>query len=92
MLDAQMHDVIQELPSHSGHIRQDLILHQEKSRAHCTSVRSDDHSEDFISVPNSSQGTIGYGTVVFETLQGYASPGNHWPTTEPVMLMRLQAA
>ncbi|KAJ8358729.1 hypothetical protein SKAU_G00152540 [Synaphobranchus kaupii] len=37
-----------------------IVLHQEEPRAHCTSVRSDNRSEDFIPVPNSSQGTVGY--------------------------------
>ncbi|KAJ8355029.1 hypothetical protein SKAU_G00225960 [Synaphobranchus kaupii] len=36
-----------------------IVLHQEEPRAHCTSVRSDNGSEDFIPVPNSSQGTVG---------------------------------
>ena len=51
--------VIQELPIHSRHMRLGIVLHQEEPRAHCTSVRSDNGSEDFIPVPNSSQGTIG---------------------------------
>ena len=34
-----------------------IVLHQEEPRAHCNSVGSDNYSEDFIHVPNSSQGT-----------------------------------
>ncbi|XP_062273108.1 uncharacterized protein LOC133978798 [Scomber scombrus] len=34
-------------------------LHQEEPRDHCTSVRSDNPSEDCIPVPNSSQVTVG---------------------------------
>ncbi|KAJ8352103.1 hypothetical protein SKAU_G00235790 [Synaphobranchus kaupii] len=41
-------------------MRPGIVLHQEEPRAHCTSVRSDNRSEDFIPVPNSSQGTVGY--------------------------------
>ncbi|KAJ8374091.1 hypothetical protein SKAU_G00046710 [Synaphobranchus kaupii] len=52
--------ISEELPTHSGHMRPGIVLHQEEPRAHCTSVRSDNHSEDFIPVPNSSQGTVGY--------------------------------
>ncbi|KAJ8345989.1 hypothetical protein SKAU_G00301820 [Synaphobranchus kaupii] len=52
--------LIQELLTHSGHMRPGIVLHQEEPRAHCTSVRSDNRSEDFIPVPNSSQGTVGY--------------------------------
>uniref|UniRef100_A0A6Q2YV55 Kinesin motor domain-containing protein n=1 Tax=Esox lucius TaxID=8010 RepID=A0A6Q2YV55_ESOLU len=51
--------VIQELPTHSGHMRTGIVLHQEEPRAHCTSGRSDDGSEEFIPVPNSSQGNVG---------------------------------
>ncbi|KAJ8342163.1 hypothetical protein SKAU_G00320910 [Synaphobranchus kaupii] len=66
-----------ELPTHSGHMRPGIVLHQEEPRAHCTSVKSDNRSEDFIPVPNSSQGTVGYGMEVCATLQGYASPDHH---------------
>ena len=38
----------------------DIVLHQEDPRAHCTSVWSDGHSEDFILVPNSNQVTVGW--------------------------------
>ncbi|KAJ8339725.1 hypothetical protein SKAU_G00343580 [Synaphobranchus kaupii] len=37
-------------------MRPGIVLHQEEPRAHCTSVRSDNGSEDFIPVPNSSRG------------------------------------
>lgn len=50
--------VIQDLPAHSGHMRPGIVLHQEEPRAHCTCIRSDNCSEDFIPVPNSSQGNI----------------------------------
>ena len=43
--------IIQELPTHSGYLRPNIVLHQEEPRAHCTSVRSDNGSEDFILVP-----------------------------------------
>ena len=59
--------------------------HQEEPRAHCNSARSDNCSEDFILVTNSSQGTS-YDLEVRETLQGNASPDHHWPTTQPVVL------
>ncbi|KAJ8354561.1 hypothetical protein SKAU_G00221280 [Synaphobranchus kaupii] len=36
-------------------MRPGIVLHQEETRAHCTSVRFDNGSEDFIPVPNSSQ-------------------------------------
>ncbi|XP_073321443.1 uncharacterized protein [Pagrus major] len=52
--------VLQELPPHCGHMRPVTILHQDEPRAHCTSVRSDSRAEDFIPVPNSSQGTVGF--------------------------------
>ncbi|KAI1901946.1 hypothetical protein AGOR_G00039660 [Albula goreensis] len=39
--------VIQELPTLSGHMRPGIALHQEEPRAHCTSARSDNGSEDF---------------------------------------------
>lgn len=61
--------IIQELTTHSGHIRLGIVLHQEEPRAHSTSVRSDDHSEDFIPVPNSCKGTVGYDMEVRVTLQ-----------------------
>ena len=33
--------IIPELPTHSGHMRLDIFLHQEEPRAHCTSEMSD---------------------------------------------------
>ncbi|KAJ8356578.1 hypothetical protein SKAU_G00193720 [Synaphobranchus kaupii] len=36
-------------------MRPGIVLHQEEPRAHCTSVKSDNGSEDFIPVPNISQ-------------------------------------
>ena len=39
-------------------MRPGIVLHQEEPRDHCNSVRSDNHFEDFIPVPNSSQGTL----------------------------------
>ena len=82
--------IIQEQPTHSGRMRPNIVLHQEEPRAHCTSIRSDNHSEDFILVPNSSQGTVGYDLVVCTALQGYASSDHHQPTTK--LAMMLQAA
>ncbi|CAB1451106.1 unnamed protein product, partial [Pleuronectes platessa] len=46
---------IRELPTYSGNMRPGIVLHQEEPRAHCTSERSDNRSEDFIPVPNSIQ-------------------------------------
>ncbi len=43
-------------PMHSGHIRPGIVLHHEEPRAHCTSIRSDNGSEDLIPVPKSSKG------------------------------------
>ncbi len=45
--------IIQKLPTHSGHMRLVVVMHQEEPRAHFMSVRSDSGSEDFISVFNS---------------------------------------
>ena len=42
-------------------MRLGIVLNQEEPRAHCTSVKSDSRSEDFILVCNSGQGTAGYG-------------------------------
>lgn len=44
-------------------MRPDIVLHQEEPGTHWTSVRSLDCSEDFITVPHSSQGTVGYDMV-----------------------------
>ncbi|CAB1414743.1 unnamed protein product [Pleuronectes platessa] len=50
------------------------VLHQEEPRAHCTSVRSDHLSEDFILVANSSQGTVGYDMEVeFQSLSDWSA-------------------
>ncbi len=46
------------LPMHSGHMRPGIVLHYEESRAHCTSIRSDNGSEDLIPVPKSSKGAL----------------------------------
>ena len=40
-----------KLTTHSGHMWPGIVLHQEEPRSHCTSARSDSHSEDFILVP-----------------------------------------
>ena len=69
--------VIQELPIHSGDMRPGIVLHQEEPKSHCTSVRSDNHSEVFILLPKSSQDTVGYDMVVCATLQGNASQDHH---------------
>ena len=52
--------VIQKCPTQPGHMRPGIVLHQEKPRAHCNNVRSDNRSKDFMPVPNSSQGSVGY--------------------------------
>lgn len=65
------------LHCHSGHMRSDIVLHQKEPRLHCTSIRSDSHSEDFVSLPHSSQDTIGYDTEVCASFKGYASPDHH---------------
>ena len=54
-----------------------IVLHQGTPGAHTTRVRSDNHSEDFIPVPNNSQGTVGYDMEVCVTLEAYASPDHH---------------
>ena len=74
------------LSQHSGHMRPGIVLHQEEPRTHCTSIRFENLSEGFIPVPNRSQGTVGCDMEVCETLQGYASPDHHWPTTKLVKL------
>lgn len=51
-------------------MRPGTFLLQEEPRVHCTSVRSDNGSNNFMMVPNSRQ---------------HASPDHHWPTTKPVM-------
>lgn len=76
----------QLLPTHCGQMRLGIVLHKEEPRAHYTSVRSDNCSEDFISVPNSIQRTAGYNMEVCVTFQGYATPDHHCPTPKPVML------
>ncbi|CAB1445277.1 unnamed protein product [Pleuronectes platessa] len=55
------------------HNRLGIFLHQQEPRAHCTSVRSYNRSEDFLPVPNSNQGAVGYDMEVCATLQGYDS-------------------
>ena len=67
-------------------MRPGIVLHQEEPRAHCTSVRSVNRSEDFILEPNSSQGTAGHDSDVCVTLHEYVSPHHHWPITKLVML------
>ena len=47
-----------------------IALHREEPSACCTSGRSDSHSEDFLLVPNFSQGIVVYGIEVCGTLQG----------------------
>ena len=49
-------------------MRPGFVLPQEELRAHCTSVSSDNRSEDFILVLNSSQGTAGYDMEVCVTV------------------------
>ncbi|CAB1422580.1 unnamed protein product [Pleuronectes platessa] len=73
---------LQDMLTHSCRI----VLYQEEPRAHCTSVRSDNRSENFLPVPNSSQGTVGYDMEVCATLQGYAFPDHQRPIANPVML------
>ncbi|KAI4896330.1 hypothetical protein NFI96_015778 [Prochilodus magdalenae] len=50
--------ILQELPAYSRHMRPGIVVHQEEPRTHCTSVESDNGSEDFILIPNSSQGAV----------------------------------
>lgn len=76
--------IIQELPSHPGHMRLGIVLHQEEPGAHRISISSDNRYEDTILAPYSGQ-DICYDTEVFMTFQGYAFPYHHWPTT-PMML------
>lgn len=73
---------------HTGHMRPSIVLHQEQPKAHHTSLKSNKWSEYFITVPNSSQGNVGYVTVPWSLcdLQGFASPNLHWPTAKPAML------
>lgn len=70
--------IIQELPTLSGYMRPGVVLHQEEPSA--PALRSDNHSEDFIPEPNSSQGTVDLDMEVCVTLQWCASPDHHWPT------------
>ncbi|KAI4892783.1 hypothetical protein NFI96_006341, partial [Prochilodus magdalenae] len=42
--------ILQELPAYSLHMRLGIVVHQEEPRTHCTSVGSDNGSEDFILV------------------------------------------
>lgn len=58
-------------------MRQGIGLLQGEPRAHSTSVRSDNHSDDFIPAPNGSQGTVGYDMEVCATLKAYASLNHH---------------
>ncbi|KAJ8359464.1 hypothetical protein SKAU_G00159890 [Synaphobranchus kaupii] len=59
-LDQGISELLDRNCLHTLATRPGIVLHQEEPRAHCTSVRSDNRSEDFIPVPNSSQGTVGY--------------------------------
>uniref|UniRef100_A0A4W4F863 IQCH-like ATP-grasp domain-containing protein n=1 Tax=Electrophorus electricus TaxID=8005 RepID=A0A4W4F863_ELEEL len=61
--------IIQELSTHSGHMRPGIVLHQEVPRACCTSIRPDNGSDDFIPVPTSSQHAVGYHVEVSVTPQ-----------------------
>ncbi|CAB1429370.1 unnamed protein product [Pleuronectes platessa] len=45
-----------------------IVPQQEEPSAPCTSVRSDNRSEDFILLPNGSQGTVGYDRFLFSTV------------------------
>lgn len=38
--------IIQELPTHSGHIKAGIVLHQEEPMAQCTCLRSDHDAEN----------------------------------------------
>lgn len=49
---------IQKPPTHSGHMKLNIVLNQEEPWARCTRERSDSRFEDFILVPNSSQGSV----------------------------------
>ena len=51
---------------HTGHMGSGIVLRQKEPRAQCTSVRSDNPSEDFILVLN-SQGGVGYDMEVCDT-------------------------
>ncbi|KAK1784921.1 hypothetical protein P4O66_018355 [Electrophorus voltai] len=61
--------IIQELSTHSGHMRPGIVLHQEVPRACWTSIRPDNGSDDFIPVPTSSQHAVGYHVEVSVTPQ-----------------------
>ncbi|KAI9542463.1 hypothetical protein NQZ68_019145 [Dissostichus eleginoides] len=48
--------ILQELPAYSCQMRPGIVVQQEEPWTHCTSAGSDDGSEDFIPIPNGSQG------------------------------------
>ena len=73
-------------------MRLGVVLHQEEPRAHCSTIRSDSQSEDFILVPNSSQGTVGYEMEVCATLQDMSLQTITDPLTNRSCWMMLQAA
>lgn len=76
--------IILDLSTCPGPVRPGNALHQEELWAY--SVWSDNCSEDFITVPHSTQGTIGHDMEVYVAFQRCASPDHHWPTNKPVML------
>ena len=57
--------IIQKLPTHPGHMRLGIVLHEEEPP--CISIRSDVRSED----------SIGYDMEVCMTFQGYAFSHHH---------------
>lgn len=64
-------------------MRPGIVLHQNKSRAHCTSVGSDYFR--FHPGKSNTEGPVGYEVEVCAELQAYASPDHHSPITKPVM-------
>ena len=60
--------LLQELLTHSSHMRSSIVLHKEEPRANRTSIWSHKGSEDLISVPNGNQATSG------EHMEGCVAP------------------
>lgn len=73
-----------ELPPYYRHIRPAIVMYQVEPRTHCTTVWSDTGSNDFIWIPNGSQGVSTAEVCV--SLHGYLSQGDEWPTTKPASL------
>lgn len=67
--------VIQKLAKHSGHV----VMHEEEAIASCTSIMSDNDSEDFTSITNCSKRYrwLTSGVEVCATLQWYSSSDYH---------------